>query len=394
MRARRVSAFVVCFALASVPLRALTVDRAALEAELADAPFVADVRIESVADAPEFPTPYFRAEASLLDLHRGDRGLPQRITIVGPGGKRESAAVAYAGFPEPKPGERYRAFLKPVAHGDYAIVGYRWGLVSARPGSFRGFTRNRVDGTDGNGTGAFLYWPDAAFPVPFAMSYEDFFGRKDVAEAIEKAFLHWRDVPGVRFDVKGTGCVKETGDGNDGINSVHFVTKDWAFGATAIAVTRNYYLADGASAGEILDTDIMLNAVNYEFATDGSPTKQDVENVITHEVGHFWGLGHESADGTFDPDATMYAFAVPGETLKRTLAPHDIAGIRDAYPGGGDRPPWVPLATLCELERGPSCAAAKYPVTTPSKAPWLLVGLALWLTLLFAAGRGLVGSGR
>lgn len=386
------------FALFSPTAVALTLNPRALEQELATAPIVVDVLVTAVADASEYPSPYYRAEAQVLQIFRADRTLPDRITIVGPGGNRVSPAngpggpadqgVAYAGFALPEAGRRYRASLQPGAGSDFTVAGYRWGLVPrSGSGGTRSFTRNRVDGTDGSGEGAFLRWPETSFPVPFVMAYEDFRGRADIAEAIERSFRNWRDVPGVRFDVIAMGCVRGVQDGNDGINSVHFVTADWPFGASAIAVTRNYYYASGARAGIILDTDILLNAENYTFATDGSATSQDVENVITHEVGHFFGLGHEGPGPSFDIEATMFAFASPGETLKRTLAPHDIAGIRDAYPGQGPRPAWVPLSALCELERGPSCGAVPYSKGRGPAAPWLLLGLVLWLATLFAAGR-------
>ncbi|MHB1324194.1 MAG: matrixin family metalloprotease [Coriobacteriia bacterium] len=65
----------------------------------------------------------------------------------------------------------------------------------------------------------------------------------------------------------------------------------------------------------------------YPFGTTGpSSMWYDVQNVLTHEFGHGLPLGH-SGDST----ATMYNHTSKGETLKRTLAADDIAGIRALY---------------------------------------------------------------
>ena len=66
---------------------------------------------------------------------------------------------------------------------------------------------------------------------------------------------------------------------------------------------------------------------------------QDLQNTLTHESGHFIGLAHSPV-----PGATMNATTQPGETLKRSLAPDDAAGVCAIYPeasggcgcGGGE----------------------------------------------------------
>src|SRR5690606_24022962 len=86
--------------------------------------------------------------------------------------------------------------------------------------------------------------------------------------------------------------------------------------------------------GEILDVDMEINERQGPFAIcppEGCPGMErvDLENVVTHELGHYFGLAHSA-----DPDATMYAFSVAGETIKRDLADDDIAGICEIYPPG------------------------------------------------------------
>ena len=53
----------------------------------------------------------------------------------------------------------------------------------------------------------------------------------------------------------------------------------------------------------------------------------DVANIATHEFGHSYGMDHP-ANARFE---TMYAYGYTGETLKRSLATGDTAGIRALY---------------------------------------------------------------
>jgi len=55
-------------------------------------------------------------------------------------------------------------------------------------------------------------------------------------------------------------------------------------------------------------------------------TSFDIQNVATHEIGHSVGLGHAS-----DVLLTMYQYASPGETLKRSLGFGDQRGLDKLY---------------------------------------------------------------
>ncbi|HEX9104101.1 MAG TPA: hypothetical protein VF997_17940, partial [Polyangia bacterium] len=90
----------------------------------------------------------------------------------------------------------------------------------------------------------------------------------------------------------------------------------------------------------------------------------DLENTLTHELGHLQGLDHTCADSATPPQevddsgspppscsalaslpldeqikittATMYNFAKPGEISKRSPKADDVAGIANAYPPASD----------------------------------------------------------
>jgi hypothetical protein len=61
--------------------------------------------------------------------------------------------------------------------------------------------------------------------------------------------------------------------------------------------------------------------------------KMDIQNIVTHEIGHAIGLSHSPND----PQATMYYSSKTGETLRRTLGLGDAKGFVDMY---GQVPIW------------------------------------------------------
>lgn len=92
--------------------------------------------------------------------------------------------------------------------------------------------------------------------------------------------------------------------------------------------------------GRILDADIELNAAWFVFTTVDAPpcarpnfhqgcVATDVENTLTHELGHALGLDH-----TTRPGSTMNPTAPGGETSKRILDQGSQQFVCDTYPQG------------------------------------------------------------
>ena len=113
----------------------------------------------------------------------------------------------------------------------------------------------------------------------------------------------------------------------------------WQHSNSAIAITTTSY---HPVTGRILDSDIELNTPSYIFSTVDSPVcnppalpysptcvSTDIQNTVTHEVGHVLGLGHINAAGS-----TMSPRADPGELTKRTLDCGSQKFICDVYPKG------------------------------------------------------------
>src|SRR5205814_2270996 len=119
-----------------------------------------------------------------------------------------------------------------------------------------------------------------------------------------------------------------------------------------LGITLQYSNPD---TGEIVESDVVINS-NYPFVVvateddaqgdDGNGTsdgktgkskgslkvkdcsaKYDVTSVVTHELGHFWGLGEDLIDG----NATMFYSTSLCSVTKRELKADDVAAITSLY---------------------------------------------------------------
>ncbi|MHB8873572.1 MAG: myxosortase-dependent metalloprotease, MXAN_2677/MXAN_2678 family [Myxococcaceae bacterium] len=120
--------------------------------------------------------------------------------------------------------------------------------------------------------------------------------------------------------------------------------KCWDHGDGTLGLTTVTF---SFKTGTIFDADIELNASPhlegsaFLFTTVPSPACEqgaeavtcaavDVQNTVTHEIGHVFGLDHVDASGS-----TMEASAPLGETRKRIIDPGTALGFCDTYPKGG-----------------------------------------------------------
>lgn len=104
----------------------------------------------------------------------------------------------------------------------------------------------------------------------------------------------------------------------------------WLHDASAIAITTVTF---DARSGRLLDADIEINDIGFEFTScDSCDVKYDLENTLTHELGHVLGLDHPPAIDEAALEATMRATAAQGDTDKRDLGIDDVNGICAIYP--------------------------------------------------------------
>ncbi|MBM4779508.1 MAG: matrixin family metalloprotease [Archangiaceae bacterium] len=104
---------------------------------------------------------------------------------------------------------------------------------------------------------------------------------------------------------------------------------DWPYTDGALAST---VVTVNARTNEIIDTDIVFNCEQHTFKVLTSPTPStmevdDVQNTITHEIGHALGLMHNP----MDEDVVMFPRAAAGEVTKRVLRNDDRRGLEALY---------------------------------------------------------------
>lgn len=90
------------------------------------------------------------------------------------------------------------------------------------------------------------------------------------------------------------------------------------------------YFGGQPSQREIIEAHIVLND-NFLWGVVTNPEApfMDVQNIVTHELGHCAGMGDLYKTDT--TEETMYGYSDEGETKKRDLYKGDIAGITNLY---------------------------------------------------------------
>ena len=108
-----------------------------------------------------------------------------------------------------------------------------------------------------------------------------------------------------------------------------------AWGRTSASALGVTYIRYYASTGQVVDVDTIMNtnkkiSWSWSNSTCGDSRSYDAENVMTHEIGHWFGMDDEY-DSTLFADATMYGYASKGEVKKKTLTTGDILGAGMIY---------------------------------------------------------------
>ena len=186
-------------------------------------------------------------------------------------------------------------------------------------------------------------------------------------EAVQTAFGTWvgsgAKLPNLRFD--SANQLKAT-VGQDGVSSVVFAPIELEGHTNDLAITIGY--AD-ATTGRLVEADIIVNAkkpfaivqqlANAPNADGKAPGEDedsgeakdchgayDLQNVVTHEAGHFFGLDEDKDD----KQATMFYKTGKCELHKRNLTPPDLAVMSALY--------LRPIAAGPETDTGAGCGGA------------------------------------
>ncbi len=110
----------------------------------------------------------------------------------------------------------------------------------------------------------------------------------------------------------------------DGINSISASEIEIPGPQNDLAITISYTNSDSK---EILEADIIINA-KYSYTTsDNCDEEYDLQNIMTHEFGHLFGLHDDFTNN----NSTMYIKSAHCETNKRDLYYTDLENIVNFY---------------------------------------------------------------
>jgi Matrixin len=288
---------------------------------------------------------------------------------------------APGGAPQaPKPGARRKlwffAALSAIAGlvGANALLGH--GHVSAD-------VRSGSPGYKKSPQGKDLHWEKKALTVYLDDSLQHI--GPGANEAVMQAFGQWvasdQRLPDLSFDTGKISSVPK----QDGKSTVSFgrITAPGHEHDVAITVT---YATD--QTGEILEADIILNSlypVGVLTAKTAAQTNQagkddddkangqgssksmhgddessdcrnryDTQNVVTHEAGHFFGLGEDMTERR----ATMFLSIDQCETHKRLLATTDVTAVSTLYTASADADEAQAGPRACSFGRAPRSSEA------------------------------------
>src|SRR5437762_188159 len=174
----------------------------------------------------------------------------------------------------------------------------------------------------------------AANPVTLLTRDQTASGRlTEIEQVIQQSFAVWTGVAGTTLKPNSleslTRVSPATSCGADGINSICFDQPDMAFTPGVLAFTRivtadhaGEQLANGPvanGAGQILDADIFFNPgdstviFSATAVLSSNPKSYDLESILTHELGHFFGFSHSAIWS-----AMMYPYAPAPGTISGT----------------------------------------------------------------------------
>ncbi len=182
-----------------------------------------------------------------------------------------------------------------------------------------------------------LQWYDRCADVKLFPRAKAGLTTNQIRDVLQRSFDTWKAVTceGEPVGLEADVSIAETPTNAAWESVAYFVddADDWRDRMNeddAVAVTL---VSFGVRSGRLHAADIEINDWNFNLGICGAtcpPGLTDLENALTHEAGHFYGLGYMPVGSP----PTMEEWAVAGESRKRTLGPDEIAGICAVYPPG------------------------------------------------------------
>jgi|GEM_PF-1997835 len=289
-----------------------------------------------------------------------------------------------------------------------------------------------------------LYWGESncIFIRPHILGYTPLNNDTEYV-AVKRAAENWNskisDCSYIRFFYAPPANVRFTFD-ETGVNEnvVYWVYADWSKVdeetdlelrnpcASAVTVLKYSDRVDDPEVGRILHARIELNADQsveclgtpspFSFATDGSAGKTDIENTLTHEMGHVLGLDHNCDEQRtyFDKELetnvplpapvdqngntiplctsvgqnstiakqTMFVSANTGELSKRTIESDDRQSMCDIYPIEDDPGECKPVDRTV-IEEGGCSFAVPVKISGENATSYAIGGESMWSLIFY-----------
>ncbi|MFC2024934.1 hypothetical protein ACFLTG_00775 [Chloroflexota bacterium] len=192
-----------------------------------------------------------------------------------------------------------------------------------------------------------VHWADADLPVEYYINTNGTPVSVDIndgIDAIKASFDAWENDPESYIDFNYAGPTS-VAPGLDVASPDYTNVVGWADISVdypnAIGITTIWSLRGRKT---VVDVDTVLNTgspfawalgsvvgePNGQWLTDTIAYDVDVQNIMTHEAGH-WLVLNDLYNNDIYLEQTMYGISSDGELKKRSLESGDIAGVRKIY---------------------------------------------------------------
>ncbi len=210
-----------------------------------------------------------------------------------------------------------------------------------------------------DGTGTPVRWASKQITFRLPRHIPQGISESDVRAAVVASLATWASATGLTLQVEpGDEDAKigySSSDKADNHNDILLIDHDWKYDTNALAAT---VLTIDEDSHQIVDADIALNVEGNNFKALPATSVpggvyDDLQNTLTHEIGHALGLAHSEV-----AQACMYGASSHGEVSKRALADDDQAAADFLYdPRKGIPAPAAQVQNMAEAMLTVGCSS-------------------------------------